>query len=82
MAIVGANGPETTTMRTIAGLMHPTQGSIHFKGQDISRTPAHDTIRQRELCARRPAFVCETLGARKPELGAFIKKIAPKSRPA
>jgi len=37
VAILGANGAgKSTTMRTIAGLMHPTCGTIHFLGEDIS----------------------------------------------
>lgn len=45
VAIVGANGAgKSTTMRTIAGLMHPTQGSVHFEGADVSRLKAHETL--------------------------------------
>lgn len=45
VAIVGANGAgKSTTMRTIAGLMHPVKGSIFFCGEDISRTPGHAMI--------------------------------------
>ncbi|BBO66246.1 ABC transporter ATP-binding protein [Desulfosarcina alkanivorans] len=47
VAIVGANGAgKTSTMRTIAGLMKPTAGSIHFNGEDISRLPAHMVLRR------------------------------------
>ncbi|MDY0091458.1 MAG: ABC transporter ATP-binding protein [Candidatus Vecturithrix sp.] len=76
VAIVGANGAgKTTTMRTIAGLMHPTQGSIHFKGQDISRTPAHDTIRQGMSYVPEGRRLFAKLSVRENlELGAFIKK--------
>jgi branched-chain amino acid transport system ATP-binding protein len=45
VAIVGANGAgKSTTMRSIAGLMHPIRGSISFQGEDISRLPAHKTL--------------------------------------
>ncbi|HAG21762.1 MAG: Amino acid/amide ABC transporter ATP-binding protein 2, HAAT family [Synergistales bacterium 53_16] len=47
VAIVGANGAgKTTTMRTIAGLMHPWKGKISFNGEDITHSPAHNTLRK------------------------------------
>jgi branched-chain amino acid transport system ATP-binding protein len=37
-AIIGANGAgKSTLLRTIAGLHHPTEGSILFDGQDLTR---------------------------------------------
>jgi branched-chain amino acid transport system ATP-binding protein len=45
VTIVGANGAgKTTTLRTIAGLVRPTRGSITFDGQDIGRLPPHDVV--------------------------------------
>ncbi len=45
VTIVGANGAgKTTTLRTISGLIKPTQGSIHFDGQDITRLSSHETV--------------------------------------
>jgi len=76
VSIVGANGAgKTTTMRTIAGLMMPYQGTITFNGVDITRMPAHETMKiglsyvpeGRRLFAK--LSVRENL-----ELGAFIKK--------
>ena len=47
VAILGANGAgKSTTMRTIAGLMHPTQGSVVFDGKDITKMPASASIKQ------------------------------------
>lgn len=47
VAILGANGAgKSTTMRTIAGLMHPTQGSVVFDGRDITKMPASASIKQ------------------------------------
>ena len=43
VALIGSNGAgKTTTLRTISGLKHPTAGTIHFAGEDISEAnPAH-----------------------------------------
>lgn len=47
VAILGANGAgKSTTMRTIAGLMHPTSGSITFNGIDITKMPASSSIKR------------------------------------
>jgi branched-chain amino acid transport system ATP-binding protein len=38
VALIGSNGAgKTTTLRTISGLMHPTNGSVQFDGRDITR---------------------------------------------
>ena len=45
VAIVGANGAgKSTTMRTIAGLMHPVKGNINFLGEDVTQTPSYAMI--------------------------------------
>ena len=46
VAILGANGAgKSTMMRTIAGLMHPTSGSIKLEGEEISHLPAYKSIK-------------------------------------
>jgi branched-chain amino acid transport system ATP-binding protein len=45
VAIIGGNGAgKSTTMRTVAGLMHPSSGSISFKGEDITAMPAYSIV--------------------------------------
>ncbi len=42
VAILGSNGAgKSTTLRTIAGLMHPEKGAIRFSGDDIGVLPAY-----------------------------------------
>ncbi len=45
VALIGANGAgKTTTLHTVSGLLKPTNGTILFKGQDISKVPAHKIV--------------------------------------
>ena len=40
VALIGSNGAgKTTTLRTISGLLRPSEGSITFEGAEISRAP-------------------------------------------
>ncbi|MEO7016555.1 MAG: ABC transporter ATP-binding protein [Leifsonia sp.] len=42
VSLIGANGAgKSTTMKTISGILNPSQGSILFDGQDITRMKAH-----------------------------------------
>lgn len=45
VTLIGANGAgKSTTLRTISGLIHPKQGKITLKGQDISRMDPHKIV--------------------------------------
>ena len=45
VTLIGANGAgKSTTLRTISGLIHPRQGKITFKGQDISHLEPHRIV--------------------------------------
>jgi len=45
VTLIGANGAgKTTTLRTISGLLKPRIGSVHFKGEDISKFEAHELV--------------------------------------
>jgi branched-chain amino acid transport system ATP-binding protein len=46
VAVIGRNGVgKSTLMKTLIGLLAPTEGSIVFKGQDVSATVAHRRAR-------------------------------------
>ncbi|HEY2436042.1 MAG TPA: ABC transporter ATP-binding protein [Solirubrobacteraceae bacterium] len=46
VTLIGANGAgKSTTLRSISGLTPPRTGTIHFRGRDISVTPAQDIVR-------------------------------------
>ncbi|MCL6634393.1 MAG: ABC transporter ATP-binding protein [Peptococcaceae bacterium] len=45
VTLIGANGAgKSTTLRTISGLIRPRSGTVEFKGQDITRVPAHKIV--------------------------------------
>jgi branched-chain amino acid transport system ATP-binding protein len=45
VTLIGANGAgKTTTLRTITGLLSPTEGRILFEGQEISGKPTHQLV--------------------------------------
>ncbi len=42
VGLIGRNGAgKTTTLRTVMGHLVPSQGSIHFDGQDLATLPTH-----------------------------------------
>jgi branched-chain amino acid transport system ATP-binding protein len=46
VSLIGANGAgKSTTLRTISGLLRARHGSVAFKEQDISLTPAEQIVK-------------------------------------
>ena len=46
VALIGANGAgKSTILNTISGLLRPREGSIHFREQDITNTPASRIVK-------------------------------------
>jgi branched-chain amino acid transport system ATP-binding protein len=46
VTLIGANGAgKSTTLRTISGLLRARRGSVKFKGEEISITPAEQIVR-------------------------------------
>jgi branched-chain amino acid transport system ATP-binding protein len=76
VAFLGPNGAgKSTTLKTISGLVRPTQGSIAFEGKTIHRVPAREIVKLgiTQVPERRELFsqmtVLENL-----ELGAYVRK--------
>ncbi|PSP91933.1 ABC transporter ATP-binding protein [Halobacteriales archaeon QS_4_66_20] len=47
VSLVGRNGAgKTTTLRTINGILHPTTGTVTFRGEDISEFDATETAKR------------------------------------
>lgn len=45
VALVGSNGAgKTTTLKTLAGLLTPSQGTLHYDGHSLSPVPAHQRV--------------------------------------
>ena len=46
IALIGSNGAgKTTILHTITGLVKPKSGSILFKGQELTKVPAHKIVK-------------------------------------
>ncbi len=76
VTLIGSNGAgKSTTLRTISGLLHARQGTVTFKGKDISRLAGHQVV---------AAGICQSPEGRRIfprmtveenlELGAFLRK--------
>ena len=45
LALLGGNGAgKTTSLRVVSGLLRPRSGTVHFEGQDITRTPPDEIV--------------------------------------
>lgn len=45
VTLIGSNGAgKSTTIRTISGIMHPREGTVHFDGQPIHTVDAHKLV--------------------------------------
>ena len=72
VALLGGNGAgKTSLLRTIAGVLHPHQGTIEFKGESISHIPAFKIVGKglslcpegRQLFPQLPVYKNLMLGA-------------------
>lgn len=76
VSLIGANGAgKTTILRTISGLLRPSQGEITFKGQSITKTPPQKIVAAglSQVPEGRHVFSGLTVQENL-EMGAFLRK--------
>lgn len=45
VTLIGANGAgKTTTLKTICGLLRPSEGEVTFEGENLTEFPAHEIV--------------------------------------
>ena len=76
VTLIGANGAgKTTTLRTVTGLLSPTEGRILFEGQEISGKPTHQLVARGISMSPEGRGVFANLTVRENLLmGAYLKK--------
>ncbi|MEE4165591.1 MAG: ABC transporter ATP-binding protein [Desulfocapsaceae bacterium] len=76
VTLLGANGAgKSTTLRTISGLIRASSGTILYRGEDITRKPAHEIVQMGliHVPEGRKIFKGMTI-AENLELGSFTLK--------
>ena len=76
VTLIGANGAgKTTTLRTITGLLEPTEGSITFEGEEIGSTPTHKLVARGISMSPEGRGVFANLSVRENlQMGAYLQK--------
>ena len=76
VVLLGANGAgKSTLFRTISGLERPSEGTIHFDGQDLTRLPAHRVVREGVAHAPEGKHLFTEASVRKNlRLGAYVRR--------
>lgn len=76
VSLIGSNGAgKSTTLNTIAGLIHAAQGKILFRSNDITNMPAHKLVSQGMSLSPEGREVFAALTVQENlQLGAFSKK--------
>src|SRR3954467_9458113 len=76
VTLIGANGAgKTTTLRTITGLLEPTEGRILFEGQEIAGRPTHKLVARGISMSPEGRGVFANLTVRENlQMGAYLKK--------
>ena len=75
VALIGANGAgKSTTLNTIAGLLRPRSGSIRFKGDNVTGTPASRMVfKGLALCPEGRRIFQQMTVKENLEMGAFSR---------
>jgi branched-chain amino acid transport system ATP-binding protein len=76
VTLIGANGAgKTTTLRTITGLLSPTEGRILFEGEEIAGRPTHQLVARGISMSPEGRGVFANLTVRENlMMGAYLKK--------
>jgi branched-chain amino acid transport system ATP-binding protein len=83
VTLIGANGAgKSTTLRSINGLNHPSEGKITFQGEDITTRPPHDIVKMgisqspegRRVFSRMSVLENLQMGAYQRQGGAEVKE--------
>ncbi|ERL13842.1 MAG: ABC transporter ATP-binding protein [Atopobium minutum] len=75
VTLIGANGAgKSTTLNTVAGLLHPRCGSIEFEGESLVGIPTHKlTSRGMALCPEGRHVFTQMSVKENLEMGAFTR---------
>ena len=76
VTLIGANGAgKTTTLRTITGLLEPSEGRVMYEGKQISGMPTHKLVPMGIAMSPEGRGVFANLSVRENmEMGAYIRK--------
>ena len=75
VTLIGANGAgKTTTLRTITGLLTPTEGRVMFEGEEIGGKPTHKLVARGISMSPEGRGVFANLTVRENlQMGAYLK---------
>lgn len=75
VTLIGANGAgKSTTLKSVAGLVHPVSGDILFEGRSIARMPAHKIAALGLALVPEGRAIFATLSVRENlEMGAYLR---------
>jgi branched-chain amino acid transport system ATP-binding protein len=76
VTLIGSNGAgKSTTLRSIAGLTPPREGSIRFDGEEIGETPPQEVVRKGVALAPEGRHIFPRMTVRENlELGAYLRR--------
>jgi branched-chain amino acid transport system ATP-binding protein len=76
VALIGANGAgKTTTLRAISRMLRPSQGSVRFRGEELTRLAAHEIVARGLAHAPEGRGIFLNLTVRENlDLGAFLRR--------
>ena len=76
VSLIGANGAgKSTTMRSIMGLVKPTEGRITFEDKDITSMKTHDIVKSGISLVPEGRQILQDMSVYENlEMGAYIRK--------